>query len=137
MHNPYNNKGDPHPGYGAPTMPTEPRSRLAAILSQRCPRCREGRVFKGVIKMNESCPFCGLQFEREEGYFLGAMYISYALAIVVLGLGTLVGHSLLPTWNLELVMLLVVAVYIPVVPLVFRYSRVIWIHFDRWAWPRS
>ena len=25
--------------------------------------------------------------------------------------------------------------YLPVVPIVFRYSRVVWIHFDRWAWP--
>ena len=24
---------------------------------------------------------CGLKFEREDGYFLGAMYISYALGI--------------------------------------------------------
>jgi len=31
--------------------------------------------------MNEHCPHCGLRFEREQGYFLGAMYISYGLAL--------------------------------------------------------
>ena len=31
--------------------------------------------------MFERCPVCGLKFEREQGYFLGAMYVSYALAI--------------------------------------------------------
>jgi hypothetical protein len=31
--------------------------------------------------MHEYCPVCGLKFEREEGYFLGAMYISYGLAL--------------------------------------------------------
>jgi uncharacterized protein (DUF983 family) len=112
------------------------RSRLWAMLRQRCPYCREGRVFKGTLAMNEHCPVCGLKFEREQGYFLGAMYVSYALAVLVLGLGTLVGHWLLPGWKLELVMLLVVVFYIPLMPVVFRYSRVIWIHFDRWAWPR-
>jgi hypothetical protein len=87
--------------------------------------------------MNEVCPVCELKFEREQGYFLGAMYISYALAVVLLGLGTLAGHLLLPEWNLEMVMLLAIVAYLPLMPLVFRYSRVFWIHFDRWAWPRS
>jgi len=31
--------------------------------------------------MRERCPACDLKFEREEGYFLGAMYIGYALAL--------------------------------------------------------
>ena len=25
--------------------------------------------------------------------------------------------------------------YLPFVPLVTRYARVLWIYFDRWAWP--
>ena len=32
--------------------------------------------------MRERCPVCSLKFEREEGYFLGAMYISYSLALL-------------------------------------------------------
>jgi hypothetical protein len=31
--------------------------------------------------------------------------------------------------------LLVFLPIIPLVPLVFRYSRVIWMHFDRWVSP--
>jgi hypothetical protein len=27
------------------------------------------------------------------------------------------------------------ALFIPFVPMVTRYSRVMWIYFDRWAWP--
>jgi hypothetical protein len=27
------------------------------------------------LRMHERCPACGLKFEREDGYFLGAMYI--------------------------------------------------------------
>ena len=34
--------------------------------------------------MNERCPHCGLKFEREQGYFLGAMYFSYGIATVVI-----------------------------------------------------
>ena len=87
--------------------------------------------------MNEDCPVCGLHFTREPGYFLGAMYFSYALAIVVLGTLMLIGALLWPSLDLGLVVLLAAVVYLPFVPLVFRYSRVMWIHFDRWFWPES
>src|SRR5262245_19848489 len=110
-------------------------SRFWALALQRCPRCRKGRVFGGVVRMNPTCPVCGLPFEREQGYFLGAMYVSYGLSIVLLGLLTWLLSLLLPAWDLGLVVLLASSVYVPIVPIVFRYSRVIWIHFDRWAWP--
>jgi uncharacterized protein (DUF983 family) len=110
-------------------------SRFWAIVRQRCPRCREGRVFRGLVDMNPACPVCGLPFEREQGYFLGAMYISYALSIVLLGLVTWLLYLLLPEWDLGTLVLLGCVAYLPLVPLVFRYSRVMWIHFDRWAWP--
>jgi uncharacterized protein (DUF983 family) len=116
-------------------MAAAPTSWLTALLRQRCPRCREGRIFQGSVAMNPSCPVCGLLFEREEGYFLGAMYISYGISVFFLGLGTLAGTLLLPRWDVFLVCLLATVVYLPLVPLVFRYSRVIWIYFDRWAWP--
>jgi hypothetical protein len=87
--------------------------------------------------MNELCPACGVKFEREEGYFMGALYISYAIAIVVLGLLMLGWHLLIPEMDLEWAVLLAVAVYVPLVPMVFRYARVIWMHFDRWAWPEQ
>jgi uncharacterized protein (DUF983 family) len=111
------------------------RGRFAAILRQRCPRCREGRVFRGTLEMNATCPVCGITFEREQGYFLGAMYVSYALSIVLLGLLTWLLSLLLPTWDLGTLVLLGCVAYIPLMVPVFRYSRVIWMHFDRWAWP--
>lgn len=85
--------------------------------------------------MNDKCPTCGLTFEREPGYFLGAMYISYGMSVGVMGLFMLIGHLLWPEVDLGWMVLGAAVVYLPLVPLVFRYSRVIWIHFDRWAWP--
>jgi len=40
--------------------------------------------------MHERCEACGLKFEREEGYFLGAMQVDYALGIVAVSLLALV-----------------------------------------------
>ena len=63
---------------------------IGDILRQRCPRCRTGNifpysVFRGFPRMHERCPACGLKFEREPGYFLGAMYVSYGLGIGIIG----------------------------------------------------
>ena len=115
----------------APTF----REQFVNILKQRCPRCCQGHVFRTSTRMHEHCPVCGLPFERERGYFLGAMYASYAISLVILGLMLWAGSLLLPEWDLGNVVLLSGLLYLPLVPLVFRLSRVLWIHFDRWAWP--
>jgi uncharacterized protein (DUF983 family) len=111
------------------------RSALVGILRQRCPRCRQGRIFRGWTTMNEDCPQCGLHFEREQGYFMGAMYFSYPLSVPILGLLILAGHWLLPGWRIEWVVALAAVAYVPFMPLVFRYARVLWMYFERWANP--
>jgi uncharacterized protein (DUF983 family) len=110
-------------------------SWILALLHERCPQCRQGRVFSSRFAMNELCPVCQLRFEREQGYFFGAMYVSYALSIPILCLIILIGHLLLPDLRIEFVIALSLLPYLFLVPAVFRYSRVIWIHFDRWASP--
>ena len=42
----------------------------------RCPRCGKGHLFKGVFTMHQRCPVCNYKFEREEGYYTGAMAIN-------------------------------------------------------------
>ncbi len=110
---------------------------LLAILGQRCPRCWTGKIFRGRFTMNDPCPLCGLVFEREEGYFLGAMYISYGMSSVLLIAFFLLGLWLLPGWNEMLVGLLAVVAYLPFMPAVFRYARVLWIYLERFACPSS
>jgi hypothetical protein len=88
-------------------------------------------MFRGSLEMNDPCPVCGLIFQREEGYFLGAMYCSYVLASVILGAFYLVGAALLPDINGALLVLLVLIPFLPLVPAVFRYSRVLWVYFER------
>src|SRR4051794_2019947 len=109
--------------------------RFWAVLTMRCPRCCRGKVFRGMFAMNDPCPVCGLVFQREEGYFLGSMYVSYLLSSIILVASFLAGHLLLADWNPHVVLILVFLPFIPLVPLVFRYSRVIWMHFERWVCP--
>jgi uncharacterized protein (DUF983 family) len=64
-------------------------TRLGRILRLRCPRCGKSNVFHPTRfpfvsepKMKQECEHCGYKFDREPGYFLGAMYVSYGLAVL-------------------------------------------------------
>jgi uncharacterized protein (DUF983 family) len=106
--------------------------RLGAVLRQRCPKCLYGPVFTGIATMHERCPLCEHKFEREEGYFLGAMYASYFLSIPLLGLLTVLVHELLvPGWRWEFAVLFACLPYLLLTPLVYRYARILWMHIDR------
>jgi hypothetical protein len=88
--------------------------------------------------MYEVCPGCGLDFDRgQPGYFTGAMYVSYALAIPLIAILTLIEHLLIPSWSLFQLVLLAWAICLPLVPWIWQYSRAIWIHFDQWIDPES
>lgn len=67
------------------------RNYFASVLTNRCPRCREGKLFvkkgayqKNAMQMHERCPVCGQPTEIEVGFYYGTGYVSYALSIAVL-----------------------------------------------------
>jgi uncharacterized protein (DUF983 family) len=107
------------------------RARLAAALSGRCPRCERGRIFRGTFAMHPTCPTCGLRFEREPGYFTGAMYLNYMLALPVLAACAGVVYLVAPRLSFEATIGLAALIFLPFVPLIFRYSRILWIHLDQ------
>lgn len=114
-------------------QPTTGR-KWRALFRQRCPRCCEGPIYTNG-EMNQRCPVCQLLLEREPGYFLGAMYISYGLATGLLLIGLAIGNWLFPDVDLVWIVIVCAVLFLPFVPMVTRYSRVMWIFFDRWAWP--
>lgn len=60
------------------------------------------------------------------------MYFSYALGIPTIALFVGMFYLFLPEWPLWRLLLLAWVAFLPLAPIVFRYSRVIWIHFDRY-----
>ncbi|MBS0204192.1 MAG: hypothetical protein JSS49_14910 [Planctomycetes bacterium] len=54
--------------------------RIATALRLRCPRCRNGQLFTGLLSMNDVCPRCELKLEPESGFYLGSAYANYAEA---------------------------------------------------------
>jgi len=79
--------------------------------------------------MNELCPECGLKFEREPGYFLGAMYISYGLGLVNIALITLVLWAV-TRWWITTVALWASILFLPLVLPITLFARVLWLYLD-------
>jgi uncharacterized protein (DUF983 family) len=104
--------------------------RAVAVLRQRCPKCRQGPVFRGWIAMHPTCPVCGHRFEREPGYFTGAMYVSYALAVPTFAVLFLLVRRILPRWSDTAILPVALLPFLLFVPVIVRYSRVIWMHLD-------
>lgn len=107
-------------------------SQIKAALHAKCPRCRQGNMFTGKTyalkaqKMNETCPNCGLRYEREPGYFYVAMFVSYALAMAEMitacvGFYLITGYMEGP-WPY---LIATIGTVILLSPLNYRYSRVI------------
>jgi uncharacterized protein (DUF983 family) len=105
------------------------------ILLQRCPRCRKGNIFRysifrGFPKMHELCPVCDLRFDREPGYFLGAMYVSYGLGIVIVTLIAALLWSVTGWWITKDTIWAVV-LFLPFAPTITLFARVLWIYLDQ------
>ena len=96
------------------------RSKIVARgLTRRCPRCGAGHLFRHYFELIPDCPKCGLHFEREPGYFAGALAINI---IVAGGLFAVVFVALLAATipTVPVVELLVVLVPIVVLRLAVR-----------------
>jgi hypothetical protein len=88
-------------------------------------------MFVGRFTMNTACAVCGHPFEREQGFFQGAMYVSWVLGVTYLGgLALLAQQFLVPRIGIVYSVLIVVAIHVICIPAVFRYSRVIWAHLN-------
>ena len=57
---------------------------LGRGLRKRCPRCGSAGLFDGWYRMKTRCPGCGVKFERESGFFLGAYVINYGITAACL-----------------------------------------------------
>lgn len=107
-----------------------------SVAANKCPRCHSGQVFvsnnpydlhKG-LSMYENCSHCHLKYEAEPGYFYGAMYVSYALTVGYGVLSWLVFWLINGTVGLELLWFLL-ASWIILIPVTFRWSRTLWMNF--------
>lgn len=111
-------------------------SKAYSILKLKCPRCHEGDYFAGQnpyslkgLKMLDKCDNCHLTFDMEPGFYFGAMYISYGIG-VILTLPSVVALLLMfPDFPLHYFLIFGLLELTALMPIVYRYSRIIWINF--------
>jgi uncharacterized protein (DUF983 family) len=119
---------DPEPAEARPgrDSPGVVRAVLRGLV-KRCPRCGARHIFDGWFHLRERCPRCGLQFEREEGGFLGAMTINYAVAALIWVPVLIVGFAVTSPNPPVLALTLISIAIMVVVPLLFYpNSKSIW-----------
>jgi uncharacterized protein (DUF983 family) len=103
-----------------------PLTALWSGLRLRCPACRLGRLFERRLRLRETCPYCGVRFERASGESLGGAYINTALTIVVALGGFFVSQRLWdPPAEAQLVFWAGFALLFPL--LSYRVARGLWI----------
>ena len=106
---------------------------IGRILSRgarlRCPRCGEGLLFAGFLLMHTQCECCALTFEREQGYFVGAIYINYA-ATTLIAIAGFLALDYFASLSLSQQLLLWGSFAIVFPLFFFRYSRSLWLSID-------
>jgi len=78
-------------------------------------------------KMNSRCPVCNEDFERETGFYYGAMYASYGLTV---GFGIALFLVMVTIFNVDVLPYLITFAISQVLlmPIIYRLSRLIWIN---------
>jgi len=105
--------------------------RIFRALRRRCPRCGSADIFDGWWRLRAHCPRCALLFEREEGYWLGAIAINTGATIAafaVVLVGTIVATWPTPPWGLVSAATIGVAAIVPI--LFYPLSKTLWMAID-------
>ncbi|MGH7795960.1 MAG: DUF983 domain-containing protein [Candidatus Binatia bacterium] len=115
-------------------MPARLLRMVGYGLRLRCPRCGAGKLYAKPFKMFAHCPHCGLKYEREQGYFVGAIYINYAATVAI----AVPGFFLLDvftgmTINQQLGLWVPFAIIFPLA--FFHHARSLWLVLDHFFNP--
>jgi ribosomal protein S27E len=60
---------------------------FSRALLLRCPSCGKGQIFRAHFRMFSHCECCGRKYDQADGYFLGSIYINYALTALLVAIG--------------------------------------------------
>ena len=107
-----------------------------STLWNKCPKCHQTNVFvsnkwynlKEFDKMNEICSCCNLKFEKEYGFYTGAMYVSYALMVGWFVFTWVLDSFLFKSETWQYLTFVTISMTL-LIPLTFRHSRLLWINF--------
>jgi len=105
--------------------------RFGRALLLRCPNCGETGIFTRWFRMVENCPRCRHHFERQEGYWLGAIAIN-----TVVTLGAIVAGLVIPAvatwpdppWGAISAVVVTMAIAVPIAA--YPLSKTLWVALE-------
>lgn len=117
------------------------RGFLTTVMTCRCPRCREGKLFKYPLsirmsrnmEMYDACTVCKQPTDIEIGFYYGTGYLSYLICIAIVIASFLIWHLTIGFsfhdkrflyWIIFSCVLLGI-----LQPWLMRFSRVLWLSF--------
>lgn len=82
--------------------------------------------------MYERCPVCGLRYEREEGYWTGAVAVNLVATVILIAFALVPLAIVFASAHQPLFLFLLVSLPIPLIfPLLFfRHAKSLWINID-------
>lgn len=86
-------------------------------------------MFHGIGAMHDRCGACGYIYARESGYWLGAMYVNYGVAVAL----AVTAHILMAdVWGISTRIQLFTLIPLSALFVIwfFRYSRAFWLALD-------
>lgn len=107
---------------------------LARSLRQRCPVCGRGKIFVGVFKTYERCPVCAFIYEREPGYYTGAMALNLVITELLLAA---IALPVAASQAVSIPVMIAMAATLPILfPLLFyRPTKSLWMGLDHFLHP--
>ena len=110
------------------------KSKFNSIIKCKCPHCRQGNLFieknpwvySSMLDMPDNCPVCNQDFKIEPGFYIGALWTSYPIVVLVgfilfVLLSSILNLSFFPVAFIIAISLIVLQ------PPIMRWGRSIWI----------
>jgi len=114
---------------------TKSISTFRSVVTLKCPACRKEAMFrkKGLfvyinpLDMYEHCSHCGQKYEIEPGFWIGALWTSYPIVVLIETpfIFTAVASQTVSIWYTFAAMVLAFCIFYPVM---LRLGRSIWAH---------
>jgi uncharacterized protein (DUF983 family) len=101
-------------------------------LRLRCPNCGQGKLFRGVYAMYDRCSQCGWVFEREPGYWTGAMAVNLVISELIITSLAIPLAVVLATSHQPVLLPVAIGLGISILLpfLLYRHAKSLWMSVD-------
>ncbi|HQV74812.1 MAG: DUF983 domain-containing protein [Flavobacteriales bacterium] len=110
------------------------QKKIYSIIHQKCPHCHEGEFFvtrnpfdlSKVGDVLPNCSVCKRKYESEPGFYFGALYVSYGLAVGLCIAIFVAVYVLAPDTDATTTVWWVLGGLLLSAPILYAWSKILW-----------